>query len=272
MILTPLAAVSAVTFWIAAPIAVLMALGVVFSHKPVHSAICLAGLMISLAVLYAGLDATFLFVSQIIVYTGAVMMLFLFVMMILGVDTKDSMVEMVKGHRILSAVIVVAFLALIASVVGHSITGSNPDGLTTANNEFGSNVHSLAALIFSRYVYIFEITAALLITGAIAAMVFAHGAHLRRRPTQRTQLADRMQAYATHRSPIAPRPGSGVYARSNSIELPALLPDGSESEDSKSEILLARGAVVSVDQLTAPTAEAFGVITAVDDEISGKDA
>lgn len=272
MIVTPMATVSAITFWVAAPIAIAMALGVVMSRKPVHSAISLAGLMITLATLYAGLDATFLFVTQIIVYTGAVMMLFLFVMMILGVDTKDSMVEMVKGHRVLSAIVVVAFMVLLGFVVATGVLHSNPDGLDPVNKEYGTNVHGLAALIFGRYFYIFEVTAALLITGAIGAMVFAHGEQLRRRPTQRTQLADRMSAYAKTGAPIAPRPGAGVYARSNSIELPALLPDGSESEDSKSEILLARGAVVDTDQLVAPTTEAFGVIRETTNELMGGDA
>ena len=83
-----------------APIAVLAALGVLFSKKAVHSALLLAATMLCLAVLYLAQDAPFLGVVQVVVYTGAVMMLFLFVLMLVGVDSADSLVETLRGQRV----------------------------------------------------------------------------------------------------------------------------------------------------------------------------
>ena len=79
-----------VTFWLLAPLMVLSALGILFVRKAVHSALLLAVVMISMAVMYLIQDAPFLFAVQIIVYTGAILMLFLFVLMLVGVDASDS--------------------------------------------------------------------------------------------------------------------------------------------------------------------------------------
>ena len=89
-----------VAFVVCAPIMVLLAIGIVVARKPVHSALCMAGVMVGLAVLYAAQDAPFLFVVQIIVYTGAILMLFLFVVMLIGVDSRDSVVETLRGQRV----------------------------------------------------------------------------------------------------------------------------------------------------------------------------
>ena len=101
----PLVTADVVAFWVCAPIAVLCALGMLLARKPVHAAVSMAGVMISLAVLYAAQDAPFLFVIQIVVYTGAILMLFLFVVMLVGVDSTDSVVETLKGHRVTSVLV-----------------------------------------------------------------------------------------------------------------------------------------------------------------------
>src|SRR4028119_2485929 len=103
--LVPLVTGAEVAFWLLAPVMVLGALGMILARKPVHSALCLATVMISLAVQYAALDAPFLFAVQIIVYTGAILMLFLFVLMLVGVDASDSIVETIKGQRGLAVVL-----------------------------------------------------------------------------------------------------------------------------------------------------------------------
>ena len=97
------------TFWLLAPVMVVAALGLVFAKKAVHAALCLAIVMISLAVLYAAQGAPFLFVVQIIVYTGAIMMLFLFVLMLVGVESSDAVKETIKGQRFLAAAIGLIF-------------------------------------------------------------------------------------------------------------------------------------------------------------------
>jgi len=100
MVVMPMVTGASVAFWLLAPVMILGALGMVLSRKPVHSALCLAAVMISLAVQYAAQDAPFLFVAQIIVYTGAILMLFLFVLMLVGVDAADSLVETIRGQRV----------------------------------------------------------------------------------------------------------------------------------------------------------------------------
>ena len=91
-----------IAFWILAPIMVIAALGILFVRKAVHAALLLAVVMICLAVLYVVLEAPFLFAVQIIVYTGAILMLFLFVLMLVGVDASDSVVETIRGQRVLA--------------------------------------------------------------------------------------------------------------------------------------------------------------------------
>ena len=133
----------AVTFWVLAPVAVLAALGVLFSKKAVHSALLLAATMLCLAILYLAQDAPFLGVVQVVVYTGAVMMLFLFVLMLVGVDSADSLVETLRGQRVAAIVAALGFGGLLVFGLGDA-TVSNV-GLTQANQD--GNVQGLADLM-----------------------------------------------------------------------------------------------------------------------------
>lgn len=251
-----------VAFWFIAPIAILGALGVVLGRRPVHAALSLAVVMLALACAYASLDAPFLFVAQIIVYTGAILMLFLFVMMLVGVDTADSFVETLKGHRIAAIVFVLGLAILVIGAIGGSVVGT-PQGLDDAVSQAGGNVPSLAALLFGRYFYLFEATAVLLITAAIGAMVLAHGERIRPRPSQHLQVRDRMRAYAEQGITPSPKPGPGLFARNNEAGAPGLLPDGTTSADSLPTPMADRGAVLDGKELSAPTEHAFSVISSV---------
>ena len=171
-----------VAFVVCAPIMVLLAIGIVVARKPVHSALCMAGVMVGLAVLYAAQDAPFLFVVQIIVYTGAILMLFLFVVMLIGVDSRDSVVETLKGQRVAGILAVLGLAGLLVFAVGQVVFAGGPVGLTRANEAQGGNAQGVAALLFSRYVVLLEATSALLITAAVGAMVLAHGDRLREAP------------------------------------------------------------------------------------------
>ncbi len=134
-----------IAFWILAPIMVLAALGILFVRKAVHAAMLLAIVMIGLAVLYAVLDAPFLFAVQIIVYTGAILMLFLFVVMLVGVDASDSVVETIKGQRFMA--IVGGLLLGTIFVLGLSqISLGTVVGLDTANAN--GNIPALADILF----------------------------------------------------------------------------------------------------------------------------
>jgi NADH-quinone oxidoreductase subunit J len=223
----------AVLFWVLGTVAVLGAIGVVAARKAVYSAMFLATTMIVLAVFYIAQDALFLGVVQVVVYTGAVMMLFLFVLMLIGVESTESLVETIRGQRIASIVVGVGFgILLIAGTGSVSVTGFT--GLAQANAR--GNVQGLAALIFTKYLWAFELTGALLITAALGAMVLAHRERFERRKTQRELAHERFQpgGYPTT------LPNPGVYARNNAVDIAARLPDGSASELSVSAILQKR--------------------------------
>ena len=223
----------AVLFWVLGVVAVVGAIGVVAAPKAVYSAVFLATVMIVLAVFYIAQDALFLGVVQVVVYTGAVMMLFLFVVMLIGVDLSESLVETLRGQRITAIVAGVGFGVLLIAGIGN-VSAAGFTGLTEANA--GGNVQGLAALIFTRYLWAFELTGALLITAALGAMVLAHRERWERRKTQR-ELAEERFRPGAHPTPL---PSPGVYARHNAVDMPARLPDGSGSELSVSAILQRR--------------------------------
>jgi NADH-quinone oxidoreductase subunit J len=220
----------AVTFWVLATLALIGALGVVMAANAVYCAMSLAMTMIVLAVFYMIEDALFLGVVQIVVYTGAVMMLFLFVLMLIGVDSAESLVETLRGQRVAAVAAGLAFGIVLIAGIGSAATQSYA-GLTQANA--GGNVQGLAALIFSQYLWAFELTSALLITAAIGAMILAHRERFERRKTQREMSIERFQpgGYPT------PLPGPGVFARHNAVDTPARLPDGSPSRLSVPAVL-----------------------------------
>src|ERR687893_2282175 len=249
--LVPLVTGAEVAFWLLAPVMVLGALGMILARKPVHSALCLATVMISLAVQYAALDAPFLFAVQIIVYTGAILMLFLFVLMLVGVDTADSLVETIKGQRVLAVLAGLGFGLLLFFAVGNAIV-TNPVGLDRVNSEFGGNTQGLAALIFNRYVFAFEVTSALLITAAVGAMVLTHRERLGPKAGQAELARRRMRDYADRGSHPGPLQPPGVFARHNAVDTPALLPDGSVSDLSVSATLRARGDILHRSDLVDP--------------------
>jgi NADH-quinone oxidoreductase subunit J len=229
-----------IAFWILAPVMVVCALGLLFARKAVHCALLLAVVMISLAVLYAVQDAPFLFAVQIIVYTGAILMLFLFVLMLVGVDASDSVVETIRGQRLLAAVVGLLFGVTLVLGVAQVSVGTIA-GLGQANEE--GNVPAIARVLFTTYVFAFEVTSALLITAALGAMVLAHRERLTPKITQRAAAAQRMRDYAEHGKHPGPLPPPGVFARHNAVDTPALLPDGTPSEASISRVLAARGSV-----------------------------
>jgi NADH-quinone oxidoreductase subunit J len=209
-----------VAFWIFAPIATIAALAMVLARNAVHAALWLAAVMLCFAGMYAAQDAPFLAAVQVIVYTGAILMLFLFVLMLVGVDSSDSLVETLRGQRIAALVVGLGFAGVLMGAIGSAVNGDDPKGLATANAD--GNVEGIARLLFTKYVFAFEVTSALLITAALGAMVLAHKERIVPRLGQR-ELARRRFSEA---DPL-PLPGPGVFAERNSTAVPALLPDGS---------------------------------------------
>ncbi len=226
--MTTLAGVStgeAITFWVLGPLAVVAAVMMVLSRNAVHAALFLAGVMLSLAGLYAAQDAPFLAAVQVIVYTGAVLMLFLFVLMLVGVDSSDSLVETLRGQRAAAFVVGLGFAVLLIGALAAGTDSGTGVGLEEANAE--GNVIGIARLLFTRYVFAFEVTSALLITAALGAMVLAHKEKGPGSLSQRQRARARFAGGHPH-----PLPGPGVFAERDSTATAALLPDGSEAPGS----------------------------------------
>ncbi|MFH9332815.1 NADH-quinone oxidoreductase subunit J [Streptomyces althioticus] len=231
----------AVQFWILGTVAVIGALCTVFMRRAVHSALCLAGTMIILAVFYLANGAYFLGVVQIVVYTGAIMMLFLFVVMLVGVTAADSLKETIKGQRWMALLCGLGFGVLLVGGLGNAAL-SEFSGVGEANA--GGNVQGLASLMFTRYVFAFEITGVLLITAAVGAMVLTHRERTERARTQR-EMAEQRVREGTY---LPPLPAPGVYARHNAVDIAGLLPDGTPSDLTVSKTLRDRGQVRDVSQ------------------------
>ncbi|MBV9312922.1 MAG: NADH-quinone oxidoreductase subunit J [Pseudonocardia sp.] len=229
----PVGLSEAIAFWILGPMALAGALGMVFARNAVHSALWLALAMLNLGALYMAQQAPFLGFVQIIVYTGAVMMLFLFVLMLVGRDSSDSVVEAIKGQRLAAAVLGIGFVALMVGSLARALFSVTPIGLGAANGVPSGNVAALGRLLFTQYLFPFELTSALLITAALGAMLMTF-------PHTRTTAKSGQRATVEARlrgARVSPLPGPGVFATANSVATPALLPDGSVAPESLSEII-----------------------------------
>ncbi len=242
-------------FWILAVLSVGAALAMILVRRAVHCAIMLAVVMLCLATMYAMQGAPFLAFVQIIVYTGAVLMLFLFVLMLIGISSGDSVVETIKGQRLAAGLAAIGLLVILALAIGHAAIG--PAARPTA--AFGAtNLTGLSTLIFTTYVFPFEVTGALLITAAVGAMVLAYRERTTPRPNQRELAARRLVS-----GDLAPDPAPGTYALYNAADRPALLPDGSTSDPSVSTVLSQRDVTEAPQfvpaeetvEITAETAE-----------------
>lgn len=226
-------------FWILAIVSVIGALGMVTARNAIHSALFLVMVMLSLGVFYIAQAGPFIGLVQIIVYTGAIMMLFLFVLMLIGRDASDSVIETLRGQRIAAIVFGVGLACLLSVGIGRALSNQPSVGLATVNNQGNGNgnVQGIANLLFTKYLFAFEATSALLITAAMGAMILAH--IQKSKADQRSQ-PERMRERFAPGSYPAPKPGPGVYATSDSVATPAILPDGTHSERSISPILPTR--------------------------------
>jgi NADH-quinone oxidoreductase subunit J len=227
-------------FYFLAPLSVVAALGMLLVKKAVHSALLLAWVMISLAIFYIAQDALFLGIVQIVVYTGAVMMLFLFILMLVGVDTSDSLEENIPGLRPVSIVAAIGFGGLLVSLIGRATFGRPIYGLSAANAE--GNAFGIAEQLFTKYVFAFEVVSALLITAALGAMVLGHSQKSKSKFAQRDLSIARFRK--DNLNDAAGLPAAGVYALHNAVDVPALLPTGKAAPTSISNVLQARGDMI----------------------------
>jgi NADH-quinone oxidoreductase subunit J len=224
-----------VTFWILAPLALIGALGMVLARNAVHSALWLVLTMLGLGVFYVLQAGPFIGMVQIIVYTGAIMMLFLFVLMLVGRDAQDSLIETLRGQRTIAVLLGLGFAGLLGTGLYRALQDNVPVGLDAANAE--GNVQGIARLLFTKYVFGFELTSALLITAAVGAMVLAH---IERRRGEKVDQTSSMRSRFRPGNYPGPKPGPGVFATSSSVATPARLPDGRLTDNSIPEILPTR--------------------------------
>jgi NADH-quinone oxidoreductase subunit J len=226
-------------FWILAVLAVSAALAMILVRQAVHCALMLAVVMLSLAAMYAMQGAPFLAFVQVIVYTGAVLMLFLFVVMLIGVNSAESLKETIRGQRLWASLAGIGLGVLLVVGIGHAAIGS---AAPTTSAQGADNLTGLAQLIFTTYVFPFEITSALLITAALGAMVLAHRERTSPKLTQRDVARRKIQS-----GQVAPEPPPGVYALHDAVDMPALLPDGSTTSRSVSDAVVQRDLELGLD-------------------------
>jgi NADH-quinone oxidoreductase subunit J len=226
-------------FWILAVLAVSAALAMILVRQAVHCALMLAVVMLSLAAMYAMQGAPFLAFVQVIVYTGAVLMLFLFVVMLIGVNSAESLKETIRGQRLWASLAGVGLAVLLVVGIGHAAIGS---AAPTTSAQGADNLTGLAQLIFTTYVFPFEITSALLITAALGAMVLAHRERTSPKLTQRDLARRKIES-----GQVAPEPPPGVYALHDAVDMPALLPDGSTTSRSVSDAVVQRDLELGLD-------------------------
>jgi NADH-quinone oxidoreductase subunit J len=227
------------TFYPLAVISLIGAVGMVWARNAIHSAMFLVLTMLSLGVFYVLETGPFLGLAQIIVYTGAIMMLFLFVLMLVGRDASDSIIEALRGQRVAAVLLGLGLAVLLGGALGRALNRPSSTNVEAINRQANGNgnVQGIADLLFTKYVFAFEMTSALLITAALGAMVLAH---LQRDKEGEMKQPERMRARFAPGSYPAPKPGPGVFATSDSVATAARLPDGSPAERSISPILPAR--------------------------------
>lgn len=162
-------------FFVAAAAALAGALGVVLARNPVHSALFLVMTLVSVAVLFLLRDAELVAAVQVIVYASAIVVLFLFVIMLLGVDRKESMEDRIPYQRPAAIALGLILLAELVFLSGHEwATGqSTASGVPLEGDGFGNNVERVARVLFTDFLWAFEITAVLLVIAVLGAVALA---------------------------------------------------------------------------------------------------
>ncbi|WP_061961025.1 NADH-quinone oxidoreductase subunit J [Demequina flava] len=221
--------VNEVLFWTVALLTVIPSLALIFAKRPVHIAMSIVLVMVGLAAAYVGMGAPFLGMVQIVVYTGAVMMMFLFVLMLVGVDNAEDLRETIKGQKWIAFAAAGGLAILLIAVIGDAT-------IEPRTGDVVGNPEEIAMVLFSEYVLVMEVLGFLLITAAVGALVLTHVPRLTPRRTQVELQAARVAAGA---DPVN-KPMPGVYARHNALDVPALDPEGNPIEDSVSRVLEVR--------------------------------
>ena len=165
--------VEALLFFAPASLIIIGALIVIFARNPVHNAMGLVMTLVSLAIIYITLNATFVAMVQMLVYAGAVMTLFLFVIMMIGVDKKEQSTDSIKGQTFLVSGVFLILISLLAYV---AVSSDFKWDLWFAPVEYDveGTPQLIAGVLFTEWIFPFEIISILLIVATAAAIALAY--------------------------------------------------------------------------------------------------
>ena len=226
-----------ILFAVVAGITVACGFGLLTAKRAVSAAVNLIGIMIGLAVLYIAGEAPFLGITQVVVYTGAVMTLVLFVVMLVGVGGDEPVST---GSAATTWIVGVFGLGLVVALVG-AVAGSASPAAKGLDSGARATPAQLAVALFSDHVVVMELTGLLLIIAAVGALALTHRERIRPRITQRATARAKMRAYAERGAHPGQKPMSGVFAATNTAAAPALDADGEAVEESVPRVLRVRG-------------------------------
>lgn len=246
----------AALFWIVASMMVAGALGVLFFRKAAYAVLSLVVVMVGMAVLFFALQAPFNGSVQIIVYTGAILMLFLFVIMMIGLGASDNYMDQRREYIVAATLFGVALaILLISAVFFSSVEGPGVMGVDPYSN---APVTELAVTLFQDHWLTIQLTAALLVTAAVGAVLLTHSDNLGPKLSQKVVAKARMRAYARSGRHIGQLPTPGVFATGNAVDNPAIAGDTLQPVDeSVPRVLRLRGLDKPLYQVEPGIAEAL---------------
>lgn len=251
----------ATLFWVTAVFMVAAALGVLLFKKAAHAVISMVAVMVGMAIIYVALEAPFNGAVQVIVYTGAILMLFLFVMMMIGLGATDDYDKQRRGFIITGSILGLVFAGLFVTAVFMSqVPGPGTFFQDPAAGAAYSNapVTDLAVNLFQNHWFTIQVTAALLITAALGAMTLTHSDALGPKLTQRSVVNARMKAYAKNGRHIGQLPTPGVFATGNAVDNPSISGETLEAVDaSVPRVLRLKGLDKPLGQVSPQVAEAL---------------
>ncbi|AMD86581.1 NADH dehydrogenase [Actinomyces radicidentis] len=237
-----------VLFALVALLCVVCGFGLLTARRAVSAAVNMIAIMVGLAILYIANESPFLGITQMVVYTGAVMTLVLFVIMLVGVGGDEPVSAGKWGIALLGVGLVAVLSAVVWRTAFPSATGlKNGDSATPAD---------LAGVLFGDHVVTMELTGFLLIIAALGALTLTHRQRVRAKVTQQSTMDDKMRAYASKGVHPGQKPMPGVYASTNTAAAPALEASGDAVEESVPRVLRVRGQGLSLAEVSPEYAAA----------------
>ncbi|WP_244963284.1 NADH-quinone oxidoreductase subunit J [Actinomyces trachealis] len=225
-------------FGATALVIVVCGVGVLTARRAVHAAINMIAIMICLAILYLANEAPFMGVTQVVVYTGAVMTLVMFVIMLVGVGGDEPTAG--TSSPLQTPLAVLGGLGL-AACIGAAVLATDLRDVRGLQRGELATPQSLGLALFGEHVVIMEVTGLLLVVAALGALTLTHRDRIRPKTTQRELMEERMRAYAKDGTHPGQKPVPGVYASTNTAAAPALAASGQVLTDSVPRPLVARG-------------------------------